>query len=140
MTVTGDGGIALFGILVAVVAVVIAWLKPDKIRAQYEAKLARLEHEIDELRLEYRRMATEYLRIVGENHWLRIQLRAHGIDIPPLPDDLKPKTDAHGNISILVSPAGGVQVLGGQVDAKHDIVGGDTSVGRDSIAQPRDPK
>lgn len=125
MNLWGDGGVALIGIVVAVIAVIVAWRKPDKIRAQYESKLAHLEDEIEALRLEYRRMAADYLRIIGENHWLRLQLRRFDIDIPPLPSDLQPKVDAQGNISIVVSPSGGVQVTGGHMESKRDVVGGD---------------
>ena len=154
-----DGWLAVAGLIGVIVVAVIAIRKPEELRRQYEQKIALLEkkHErkyketvdyleakldntlkrVDELETEYRKMATEYLRIVAENYWLRIQLRAHGIAIPPLPDDLRPKTDAQGNISIIVSPQGGLQVIGSNIETGRDIIGGDSSVGRDQIQNER---
>lgn len=132
LTVTFDGLLAIISIVLVIGVGGIAWRRPEflqresqarieRLEKEYEAKieglrryyesklerfekaLADAEKEIETLRLEYRRMASDYLRIIGENHWLRLQLRAQNIDIPPLPDDLRPQTDAQGNISITVS-------------------------------------
>ena len=83
--------------------------------------------------MRYQNLATEYLRIVGENYWLRNQLRASGIEIAPLPDDLRPITDAAGNISIFIARDrhGGVTVTGGKVDIAGDAVSGDEVMGRE---------
>lgn len=128
---TTDGILATTAIVLVILVGLIAWIRPDALQRNYIAQLLQLERkldaaekEIDALRLEYRKMASDYLRIIGENHWLRMQLRAHGIDIPPLPEDLRPHTDAQGNISIVVSPSGGVQVTGGYMDANRDVIGG----------------
>ena len=115
MTLSFDFGIMLFLFAVALGVGVVALLRPEALQKEYEKKIEQLEREIENLRVEYRRMANDYLRIVGENHWLRIQLRAHGIDIPALPEDLRPHTDAQGNISIVVS-RGGINAAGQDVN------------------------
>ena len=170
MSLTFDGWLAVAGIIGVIIVGVIATRRPEKLHAEYQEKIdllikvhreeltaleKRYQEKIDalgrrlevaqskigDLELEYRRMATEYLRIIGENHWLRIQLRMKNIDIPPLPDDLRPKTDAQGNISIIVSPNGGLQVMGGQVHSgdvnRTDVSGtaGQVISGRDGNQQ-----
>lgn len=127
MILTTDGFLAVLGIVGVIMVGIVAWRRPEQLRVHYEMQLLAVEKKlaiaskrIEELEVEYRKMASDYLRIIGENHWLRLQLRANGIDIPPLPEDLRPHTDEQGNISIVVSPSGGVQVTGGHMETRRD--------------------
>jgi hypothetical protein len=123
----------VFALLILIAAVgALGWFKPESLRKEYETEIKGLRVELhatvqklESLETEYRKLANDYLRIVGENHWLRLQLRKLDIDIPPLPDDLRPHVDSRGNISIMVS-GGGVQAGGGaRLDVGGDIVGRD---------------
>lgn len=63
------------------------------------------------------RQATEMARLAEENKWLRAILRQNGINVPDLPDNLKPHPEAI-NISI-INAAQGAQV--DQAAAGKDI-------------------
>jgi len=123
----------IVGLLVLIAGVgALSWFKPESLRKEYETEIQGLRaelhaatHKIETLETEYRKLATEYLRIVGENHWLRLQLRKVDIDIPPLPSDLQPQMDSQGNITIHVSGQGGVQMSGGRMQVGNDMTGGD---------------
>lgn len=88
-----------------------------------------LQKELREVRVEYQKVLYEQVRLTAENHWLRIVLRSQNIEIPPLPEDLKPRVDSNGNISILVSGAGGVQVAGSGSLKAQDVVSRDKQGG-----------
>lgn len=134
---TVDGMLGLVGIILALSVGVVALRQPETIRKEYEKHLQAVRQELrevgtelDRLEVRYRELATEYLRIIGENHWLRLQLRQQNIEIPPLPDDLKPRVDSAGNISIMVSGAsGGIQVSGSKLNVGGDVAARDKKGG-----------
>jgi hypothetical protein len=104
----------VFAVVLLAVFGVIAW------------QIMSLQKELREVRGEYQKVLYEQVRLTAENHWLRIVLRSQNIEIPPLPEDLRPKLDSNGNISILVSGSGGVQVAGtGSVKSGGDVVSRD---------------
>lgn len=121
MTPTFDGILAFVGLLVAVVAGVIAVRRPEAVRRQLNEVL----EEVESLRKEYNALMLKYWEIAGENTWLKQVLSKHNIEVPPMPDYLKPRMDSRGNITIMVSETGGIQIAGARVAVGHDLVGGD---------------
>ena len=122
------GVLALLVVLIGVV-VLYLWRHPqpsmDLERLQkIEERQKGAETALDELRKQYNLLAGEYMRIVGENAWLRQVLDRNGITIPPLPDYLKPHTDSAGNIVLSVHH-GGIDISGGSVRVEKDLVAGD---------------
>jgi hypothetical protein len=133
MTVSLDGVLGVTGIVLSMIVGIAAWRYTIPIR-----------HELDELRKSNNQLVLEYWRVLGENTWLRQQLRERGISIPPLPNELRPTMDAAGNISVMISDRGGVQIVGGKLDIAHgdinktDISGGE--VGQAASGRGNDQK
>lgn len=128
MVVTFDSLLALIAFVISVLVGWFAW--------QMRSELLSLRSEMGDLRKKYNSLVLEYWRVMGENTWLRQQLRERGIEIPPLPDELRPQMDANGNISIMITERGGVQVAG-DLKAERDVVGGNSHVGGDSTLNKR---
>lgn len=101
--------------IIAVAALVISLRRPSSV----EQEVVTLRRQIAELRFS---LVTEIIRLRGVEQWLRQQLREAGIEIKPLPEDLRPSNDL-SNISINVRQ-GGVYVTGGNVTSGGDLIGG----------------
>lgn len=101
MLLTVEGALGLLGLVIALAIVLYLWVVVGPMRV-----------ELTDLRKKYNSLILEYWRAMGENEWLRRQLRARGIEIPPLPEELRPKMDAHGNISINVTTIGEQATVG----------------------------
>ncbi len=77
-----------------------------------------LQEKLEDLQGKYTVVVTETLRLTGENIWLRNIILKAGIDIPPLPDYLRPHLDKNGNITLTINS-----------DRNSVTVGDNTTVG-----------
>ncbi len=77
-----------------------------------------LQRQMEDLQGKYTVVVTETLRLTGENIWLRNIIAKAGINIPPLPDYLRPHLDKNGNITLTINR-----------DTNSVTVGDNTTVG-----------
>jgi hypothetical protein len=120
-----DGLLGLLGVVISLLVGGAVWWFSKPLLADWERKFTEVNAELRDLRTQYNALMLEYWRVIAENEWLRRQLRARDINIPPLPDDLKPRADGKGNITIMVTDRVGVQVAGGSMQVGQDFIGGD---------------
>lgn len=120
--VTLDGALAFLAIAISLV---VGWYAHQNTK-----NLDTVRGALEALREEYRILAFKYWEAVGDAAWLKRVLQMNNIEIPPTPDNYKPKTDKFGNISILMTTEGGVQVTGNaRVSVGKNLSGRDQTVG-----------
>lgn len=122
-------------LVVAGAAFVVAWRRPEnlkngydarvnELRTTYEKAVEELRDEIELLKQESDKLRFSYWEALGDAAWLKRVLQLNSIEIPPTPDNYKPKIDRYGNISIMVTGQGGTQITGGRVDVGRNLTGG----------------
>ncbi len=122
----------LFVGLVAVSALGSSYWRPHTLRQDYErtiqnlrTDLAELRKRLDDSEVKNQRLQVQLYKMQGLNQWLRNQLRLHGVEIPPVPEDLRDTELESAGIQIVIDQTRGINIKGGTTDIHGDAVGGD---------------